>query len=87
MSRKQKRKTEYERGTIEWQTQEYDADCSDVEGCSEMPCPVDPGHKNYPLDFSVQDAEFSLEFLQQLRSEGTVMPAHVAKIGRIVTEF
>lgn len=82
---KEKNKTEY--GKMEWQEQEYDADCSDVEGSSEMACPVDPGHKNYPLHRAVQDVEFSLEFLQQLRAEGTVKPVDVAKITRLVTMF
>ena len=85
MATKQKHKTEYRK--MEWQKQEYDADCSDVEGSSEMPCPVDPGHENYPLHRAVKDVEFSLEFLQQLRAEGTVKPLDVARIARLVTMF
>lgn len=72
---------------MEWQTEEYDADHSDVEGLYEMPCPVAPGHKNYPIDSSVEDVVFSLVSIQQLRRDGDLLPVDVVQINRLMQMF
>uniref|UniRef100_A0A8D8K126 (northern house mosquito) hypothetical protein n=1 Tax=Culex pipiens TaxID=7175 RepID=A0A8D8K126_CULPI len=72
---------------VEWQEVEYDADCSDVEGLSAMPCPVAPGHQNYPINSVINDLTFSLEFCEQLRGNGELVPADIVKISRAMQTF
>ena len=72
---------------VEWQEEVYDADCSDVEGLFEMPCPVDPCHQNYPLVRLEEDIEFSYEYFRQLREDGNLLPVEVVQITRVMQTF
>uniref|UniRef100_A0A8D8A2L8 (northern house mosquito) hypothetical protein n=1 Tax=Culex pipiens TaxID=7175 RepID=A0A8D8A2L8_CULPI len=79
------KKVEWRR--VEWQGEEYDADCSDDEGLAEMPSPVGSNHPNYPLEELEKDVDFNLEFLRELRAEGTLLPEDVVKVKRIMQLF
>lgn len=72
---------------VEWQQENYDADCSDLDDSSEMPRPVWSFENNYPIEELELDLEYTLEFLKSLRTAGTLLPEDVVKAKKIMKLF